>query len=106
MGLLRINLRSKGKNRLDRAAQRLANICQREVAQRLRGLREDMSVSEMRGYIRARAAVVVHREVNQAIRQDRRLRTTDRSKLLSLVNDLLENQVVSNSRRDESRVAA
>jgi hypothetical protein len=61
----------------------------------------DMSPREARGYIRARAAVIVHREVDWTLARERHVRPSDRAKLISLVTD----EIVAAVARDNWAVA-
>jgi hypothetical protein len=69
-------------------AQQVAQRSQLEVSRRLIGLSSEMSRAEARGYIRTRAAVVVHREVNLLLQQHR-LRAAERVRVIELATDLL-----------------
>jgi len=68
-----------------RVVQRSLN----EVLQRVTALTSDMSPAEARGYIRARAAKVVNREIAAAYAAEPRLRPADRTRLVALVTDSL-----------------
>jgi hypothetical protein len=89
MGLFNWSFRSGGDERLMRVAQRIAEQSLGEVSRRVNGLTADMSAAEARGYIRARAAGVVHRQVATAIRSDDRLRPADRARLINMATETL-----------------
>ncbi|MCL4207143.1 MAG: hypothetical protein KJ000_32075 [Pirellulaceae bacterium] len=80
---------------LTRSAQEIAERSHIEVLRRLVGLSPDMSNAEARGYIRTRAAVVVHREVNLWMHRQHHLPPADRSKLIELATELLVDHFLS-----------
>jgi len=106
MALLNLGVRSRSEERLARLAWRIVERSRSEVMRRIWGLREDMSSSEARGYIRARAAIVVQREVNLALGRERSLRPADRRRLISMVTDALVNGVFREGFTSGHRVAA
>jgi hypothetical protein len=76
-------------------AREIAERSRIEVLRRLVGLSPDMSNAEARGYIRTRAAVVVHREVNLWMHHQHNLPLADRSKLIELATELLVDHFLS-----------
>lgn len=105
MALFRLSARSRTVDRLTKLAKRITERCRSEVAQRVLGIEPDMSPCEARGYIRARAAVVVHREVDVTLERERRLGRADRARLISLVTDALVADVTSENRIRSRRAA-
>lgn len=89
MGLLQLLSFWKPAEQLNEIAQRVAERCQREVAQRVVGRTAGMSVAERRGYIRVRAANVVQRECDLALAANRQLRAADRARLVELATNAL-----------------
>ncbi|MCH5376694.1 MAG: hypothetical protein JJ992_22240 [Planctomycetes bacterium] len=89
MGFINWKFKTRGEDRLTPLAQRIADRSRIEVSRRLVGLSPDMSQAEARGYIRTRAAVVVHREVNLVMQRERSLRPSERPKLIELSTELL-----------------
>ena len=106
MALFNLGTRSRSEERLVRLTRKIVERSRSEVTRRLLGLRADMSDSEARGYIRARAAVVVHREVNLALGSEKRLRPSDRHRLIAMVTDALVNGVFHEGVVSGHRVAA
>ena len=106
MALFNVGTRSRSEERLSKLARRIAERSWSEVSRRILGLHSEMSSSEARGYIRARAAVVVQREVNLAFMHDRRLRAVDRCKLITMVTDALVNSIFREGVSSGHRVAA
>lgn len=106
MALLNLGLRSRTEERLAKLASRIVERSRSDVTRRVLGLRADMSTSEARGYIRARAAVVVQREVNVALGRERHLRTSDRRRLIAMVMDALVDGVFGQGVTSGHRVAA
>ena len=106
MALFNLGMRSRSEERLAKLAKRVVERSRSEVTRRLLGLRADMSNSEARGYIRARAAVVVQREVNLALGREQRLRPSDRRRLIAMVTDALVNGVFHDGVTLGHRVAA
>ncbi len=106
MALLNLGKRSRSEERLARIANRIVERTRSEVTRRILGLRADMSNSEARGYIRARAAVVVQREVNLVLGRERRLRPSDRRRLIGMVTDALVNGIFGEGVASGHRVAA
>ncbi len=98
MGLFKLNARPRTEDRLAKLAKRIAERSRSEVVQRILGMEPDMSPCETRGYIRARAAVVVHREVDLTLARERRIRRSDRTKLISLATDALVAAVTGGNR--------
>jgi len=76
-----------------------------EVAQRITGLSPEMSTAEARGYIRARAAKVINREVMLAFR-GHRLSTVDQSQLAAMVTDAIITAILSDRRTLRRMLAA
>jgi hypothetical protein len=88
-GLLPWTFGSRGEDRLDQLAQRVAERSRVEVSRRICGVTPEMSPAEIRGYIRARSAVVVHREVNLALQRERHLSTSERTRLIEMATEML-----------------
>ena len=89
MGLFNWGSRSGGEEHLQELAARIVQRSLNEVLQRVTALTSEMSPAEARGYIRARAAKVINREIAAAYAADARLRPADRMQLVSLVTDAL-----------------
>jgi hypothetical protein len=70
-------------------AEQIAEYSLEEVLRRTSGLTPDMSSAEARGYIRARAARVVNREVLRVCHYDRRLKRLDPACLTTLTTEVL-----------------
>jgi len=105
MAFFRLNSRPRTVDRLAKLANRVAERCRSEVAQRILGMEPNMPPCEARGYIRARAAVVVHREVDLTLARERRLRRADRTKLISLAMDALVAEVTGRNQTTSRRAA-
>lgn len=105
MGLFRLNSRSRTVDRLAKLAKRIAERCRDEVVHRILGMEPDMSPCEARGYIRARAAVVVHREVDLTLAREKRLRRADRNRLISLTTEALVAEATDRNRTSSRRAA-
>ena len=106
MGLLPLNFRFGSSNHLRRVAEQIAEHSLGDVIRRTSGLTRDMSSAEARGYIRARAARVVNREVMLACRNNRRLRRIDVSQLAALTTEILVDAVLRDSRSLRRTLAA
>ncbi len=106
MALLNLGARSRTEDKLAKLTRRIVERTRGEVTRRLLGLRADMSNAEARGYIRARAAVVVQREVNLALSRERRLKPSDRQRLIGMVTDALVDSIFSQGVTSGHRVAA
>jgi hypothetical protein len=87
MGLLQLTTLWRPSERLAEIARQIAERSQPEVSQRVSGGTAGMSAPERRGYIRARSAAVIHREVDRAMLQQPILRAADRPALLQLATD-------------------
>ena len=70
-------------------AERIAERSFSDISRRLSGLSPEMSGAEARGYIRARAGIVVHCEVNRILQRERRLRPADRAQLIALATEMV-----------------
>ena len=97
--------RTRSEERLAKLAKRIAERSYAEVIKRIDGMVPDMSPSEARGYIRARAALVVHREVNRALHRERRLKASERAKLITLVTEAIV-EAVGDQNRMQRPIAA
>jgi hypothetical protein len=106
MGLSPLSFRLDNNSRLRRLAERIAQHSLGDVLRRTSGLTEDMSSAEARGYIRARAARVVNREVMLTCRSNRRLRKLDVSQLASLTTEILIDMVLRENRSPRRTLAA
>ncbi|NLF72960.1 MAG: hypothetical protein GX575_28320 [Candidatus Anammoximicrobium sp.] len=105
MGLFNWNFRSGDDEQLRGLAVRIVQRSLDEVLQRVTGLTPQMLPAEARGYIRTRAAKVVTREIAAAYAADPRLRSADRTRLLSLVTDSLI-AAIAEQRRTQRRTLA
>ncbi len=97
MGFINWKFTPRSDQRLTPLAERVAERSRIEVARRLIGLSPDMSHAEARGYIRTRAAVVVHRQVNLLMQHDRSLKPSERPKLIELATELLVERYLASS---------
>lgn len=87
MGFLeRVALWMPGEHITDIATE-IAERSRGEITQRVAGAVAAMSAAERRGYIRVRAANVIHREVDATLNHDRRLRTVDRAALVEVATE-------------------
>jgi hypothetical protein len=89
MGFIHWKFNADAEQDLMVPAQQIAERSCIEVLRRLSGLSPDMSTAEARGYIRTRAAVVVHREVNLLMQHERGVQPSERPKLIELATELL-----------------
>ena len=87
MGLFNLIAQLRKRDRLPGIAHRIAERSLDEVARRIVGLGLEMSAAETRGYIRARAAVVIHREVNLLLALDHSVRFQDRTWLTHVATE-------------------
>lgn len=107
MGFINWRFGAQANQQLAPLAERIAERSRSDVSRRLVGLSPEMSGAEARGYIRTRAAVVVHREVNLVLQRERRLRPADRAKLIEMATELLvETQMSAVPERSDHRFAA
>jgi hypothetical protein len=97
MGLLEVFSLCLPNEHITDAARQIAARCQPELSQRVCGRFAGMSAAEKRGYIRARSANVVQREVDLALQWDRRLRAADRPTLLQMTTDAVLAAVAAES---------
>jgi hypothetical protein len=97
MGLLQLTTLWRPSERLAEIARQIAERSRQEVSQRVLGGTGGMSAAERRGYIRARSAAVIHREVDQAMLQQPALRAVDRPALLQLATDAVITVVASST---------
>jgi hypothetical protein len=95
MGLLQLTKLWRPTERLAETARQIADRSRQEVSQRVAGATSGMSAAERRGYIRARSAAVIHREVDQAMLQQPSLRAADRPALLQLATEAVTTVVAS-----------
>lgn len=72
-------------------AARVRNDVWRRVAERVPG----MGPHESRGYIRARAAAIVHGEVDSLYKHDHSLKASQRAHLIDLASHELVRQIVA-----------
>lgn len=89
MNLLSLFTRSPSAQHLHRVAQTIAGRVRHTVWQRVSHRSPSMSKNEARGYIRARAATIVDREVDQAIHRDRHLNASHHDKIANSVLDAI-----------------
>ena len=82
MGLLETILRPRTARQLQRLALQVAERSLEGVRHRLNPLAHTMTPAEARGYVRARAAAVVTREVDYALSLEGRTPTWGRGELL------------------------
>ncbi len=106
MGLFNWSFRSGDEEQLQGLALRVVQRSLDEVLQRVTALTPQMSPAETRGYIRARAAKVINREIVAAYAADQRLRPGDRTRLVSLVTDALVTAVSQPRRMGRRTMAA
>lgn len=106
MGLLKLMGLWLPQNRLAEVAREIADRSQREVTQLVSGQTAGMSAAEQRGYIRARSASVIHREVDLAMHWERHLRAVDRPTLVQLATEAVVTAVASTPRTRRQRKVA
>jgi len=106
MGLFNWSFRSADGEQLQGLAARVVQRSLNEVLQRVTALTPEMSPAEARGYIRARAAKVVNREIAAAYAAEPRLRPADRTRLASLVTDSLVAAIAQQRRMGRRTMAA
>ena len=95
MGLFNLITLLRKRERLTRIARRIAERSLDEVARRVVGLSPEMSLAETRGYVRARAAVVIYREVNLLLARERRIHFDDRTRLVRLATEEVVHDIVA-----------
>jgi hypothetical protein len=105
MGLFNWNHRSGKDEEFTSLARQIAVRTLDEVADRITGLSPEMSTAEARGYIRARAAKVVNREVLLVFR-GRRLNAADQSQLVAMATDAIITAILSDRRTLRRMLAA
>lgn len=76
-----------GEAKLEEVAQRAAARTRHAVWERVRWQIGSMGPAEARGYVRARSALVVHREVDRLLRHDGLVRRSARSRLIELTTE-------------------
>ena len=106
MGLLPLHFRFGSNNHLRRLAEQIAQHSLGDVLRRTSGLTRDMSSAEARGYIRARAARVVNREIMLTCRNNRRLRRFDASQLATMTTEILVDMILRENRSLRRTLAA
>ena len=106
MRLMKWAFGAKRNEYLSAVAQRIAERTIDQVERRLSGLTPEMSAAEARGYIRVRAAAVVHRAVNRVVSQDRRLGTADRERLAQMTTELLTAALLRSAKPRRPSIAA
>jgi hypothetical protein len=106
MGLFSWNYGSVDEEHLQALAVRVVQCSLTEVLQRVTALTPQMSPAEARGYIRARAAKVVNREIAAICAAEPRLRPADRSRLVALVTDSLVATITQQRRTGRRTMAA
>lgn len=106
MRMIDLRFGAKRKRYLASVAEGILKRTQKDVARRLAGLNEEMSAAEARGYVRVRAASIVHREVLRTISQDPRLRPSDHERLADAVSDQITETAWSLRRAVKSTRAA
>ena len=106
MGLFNWSFRPGDGEQLQGLAVRVVQRSLNEVLQRVTALTPQMSPAEARGYIRARAAKVVNREIAAVYAAEPRLRPADRTRLVSLVTDALVTAIAQQRRMDRRTMAA
>ena len=82
MGLLETILRPRTSRQLQRLSVQIADRCLDAVRVRLNPLAYSMTPAEARGYVRARAAAVVSREVDLTVSMEGRLPAWGRTELM------------------------
>ena len=87
MGLLQLLSIWRPSDRLAEIATQIAGRSQDAVAERVSGRTAGMSAAERRGYIRARSAAVIHREVDKTMLQQPHLQADDRTALLQMATE-------------------
>lgn len=76
--------RLSGAARLEEVADQSAARARHAVWDRVKKQVGGMGLAEARGYVRARSAAVVHREIDRALQHDASLRGADRARLVEL----------------------
>jgi hypothetical protein len=99
------NHRSDKDDKFRLLARQIAERTVDEVAQRITGLSPEMSTAEARGYIRARAAKVVNREV-MLVFKGQRLTALDQSRVIAMVTDAIVTAILSDRRTLRRMLAA
>jgi hypothetical protein len=97
MGLFHLITQLRKRERLTGMARRIAERSLDEVACRILALSPEMSLAETRGYIRARAAVVICREVNLLLALDHSVRFEDRTWLTHVATEEVVDALVAQS---------
>jgi hypothetical protein len=82
MGLLEIILRPRTTRQVHRLSQQIAGRCLEGVRERLNPLAGIASLAEARGYVRARAALVITGEVDLTLTVEGRLPRWARAELV------------------------
>ncbi len=106
MGLLQLLSLWRPTERLTEIAERVAERSQQEVALGVAGRTVGMSAAERRGYIRARSAVIIQRESDVALAENRQLRAADRAALVELATNAVIAAVSSATITSRQRTAA
>ncbi|MEQ8788612.1 MAG: hypothetical protein RIC55_20045 [Pirellulaceae bacterium] len=85
----------RSESRLRNASRGIAARIRHDVWQRVAERAPSMGANETRGYIRARAASLVQREVDQLYEEDRTLKTRSRPQLIDLASEELVRQIIA-----------
>jgi hypothetical protein len=104
--LLEMVARFRPDARMARLAERIADRCQAAVWERICRRAPGMAVAEARGYIRARAAAVVHAEVESALAEQPVIARAWRSRLVEMVTEEVVRAALATLFRMEHRPAA
>jgi hypothetical protein len=97
MGLFNLIAQLRRRERLTIMARRIAERSLDEVARRVVGLGPEMSAAESRGYIRARAAIVICREVNLLLALNRHVHFDDRTRLTHLATEEVVDRLMAHA---------
>lgn len=94
MGPIRLLTRSPRPKEIERISCDVAEQCREAVHARLRDTIRKMSLSEARGYIRARAGHVVRRETRIALPGDSRHAVQARGRIVHLATERVVHSVI------------
>ncbi len=94
MGFFQIFDFLRGIDPLAEAVNRLARRSESNISQRVERRLASMSPDEGRGYIRARAATVIHRQVDLLLAEQRQIAAKDRRELIDRATEAVIVRVV------------
>jgi hypothetical protein len=96
----------RSESRLQSASRGIAARIRPQVWLRVAERLPAMGANESRGYIRARAASLVQREVDSLYQEDQTLKTRHRRRLIDLASDELVRQIIAHTAAARSAPAS